>query len=117
MKHRTENLGSACQRLRGIDDLNHRPQTLLAHSLREPHMCYLIEGRRRRHNVVFRTARNDLFGLTEKGLLVVRKEGRVNACYTLGDLGEKMEGLAVRKLPDASPPADSQSTLDLRPCS
>ncbi len=115
VKHRTEELRSAGQRLRGLEGLNHRQQALLAHSFREPNTRYLIEGHRRSHNVSFQTARDDLFGLAEKGLLVVRKEGRVNAFYTPGDLGEKLEELAIRKSPATSPAADPQSTFDLRP--
>jgi hypothetical protein len=61
--------------------------------------------------VAFQTARDDLFGLAEKSLLVVQKEGRVNAFYAPADLGHKLEGLAVKK-PDANPSADHQFPLD-----
>lgn len=111
VKHRTEELRSASQRLRGLGGLNHRQQALLAHSLREPNTRYLIEGHRRSHNVAFQTARDDLFGLAEKSLLVVQKEGRVNAFYAPADLGHKLEGLAVKK-PDANPSADHQFPMD-----
>ncbi len=81
-------------RLRGADDLNHRQQAVLVHALGNPGARYIIEGHRRCHGVVFQTARTDLFDLAERGLLDIRKEGRVNAFYAPGDLRDKLARLS-----------------------
>jgi Fic family protein len=90
VRRKTAELRSASHRLRGLQNLNLRQQALLAHALREPGARYLIEGHRRSHNVAFQTARDDLFNLVERGLLVVRKEGRFNAFYAPSDLSSKL---------------------------
>ena len=110
-KRKTAEQRAAEKRLRGLEGLNHRQQALLAHALREPHPRYIIEGHRRSHSIAFQTARDDLFGLVERGLLLIRKEGRTNAFYPTTDLGEKLAKLAE------TPPtelADETLPLNLR---
>jgi Fic family protein len=56
--------------------LNHRQLALIRHALQHPGARYTIEGHRRSHNVVYQTARTDLLGLVDLGMLVKAKIGR-----------------------------------------
>jgi Fic family protein len=76
------------RRIRGLAGLNHRQQALLVHALREPQTRYIIAGHQRSHGVTHQTARNDLFDLVRRGLLTVRKEGRVYVFHAPSDVGE-----------------------------
>jgi len=105
VKRKTTELREAEHRLRGLQGLNHRQQALLAHALHQPGARYLIGSHQRSHGVTFQTARNDLFDLRERGLLVSKKEGRSNAFYAPGDLGDKLTRLAA-------PPGGGESATD-----
>ncbi|HVS51774.1 MAG TPA: Fic family protein [Opitutaceae bacterium] len=113
-QRKTRELRAAEKCLRGLDGLNHRQQALLAHSLRDQSARYVIEGHRRSHGVAFQTARDDLFDLVERGLLVARKEGRTNAFYAPADLSEKLARLTEAR-GSASPDSDSTLPLHLEP--
>ena len=56
--------------------LNHRQLALLTHALKYPGEVYKIEGHQRSHAVVYQTARADLLGLHELGLLGKQKIGK-----------------------------------------
>lgn len=108
VESKTRELRQAERKLRGLNGLNHRQQALLTHALREPHARYIIEGHRRSHGVAFQTARDDLFGLVERGLLSAQKEGRTNVFRATSDLGDKLA-----KLGEAAPVPDEKETLPL----
>ena len=99
---------SAC--LHGIQDLNHRQQALLLHALREPGTSYLIRAHQRSHGVTHQTARDDLFDLVDRGLLVVKKVGRAYRFRAPGDLSEKL-GKLSNALPQAT---EDEAALPLR---
>ncbi|MEY4487834.1 MAG: hypothetical protein RIQ79_342 [Verrucomicrobiota bacterium] len=105
VKRKTAELRKAEYCLRGLQGLNHRQQALLAHALQQPGTRYLIGSHQHSHAVSFQTARNDLFDLAERGLLVTRKEGRSNAFYAPGDLEDKLSHLATSAVvPPATDP-------------
>ncbi len=60
--------------LRGL--LNSRQISLLTHALKHPGFDYLIDAHQHSHNVAYATARSDLLGLAELGLLEQTKRGR-----------------------------------------
>lgn len=62
--------------LRADEDLNHRQLVLLSDALRHPDASYTLAEHQASHNVVYETARTDLFDLRDKGFLVARKRGR-----------------------------------------
>lgn len=70
----TERLLAGSGRLRSR--LNHRQLALLTHALKHPGEAYRIEGHQRSHRVVYQTARADLLGLHELGLLGKEKIGK-----------------------------------------
>ena len=57
------------------DRFNHRQRELLTHALRHPSQVYTIAEHQARQQVVYQTARTDLLGLDEAGLLVKSTAG------------------------------------------
>jgi len=49
---------------------------MLAHALRHPAHRYTIESHQRSHNVVYATARSDLYQLADQGWLTRHRIGR-----------------------------------------
>lgn len=89
----TERLLAGSGKLRSR--LNHRQLTLLTHALKYPGEVYKIEGHQRSHAVVYETARSDLLGLHELGLLGKQKVGKsflfdapINLRETIAKLAE-----------------------------
>ena len=70
--------------------LNHRQLALIRHALGHPGAHYTIEGHRRSHEVVYQTARTDLLGLAELGILVKRKMGRSFVFLTSASLQSRL---------------------------
>lgn len=70
--------------------LNHRQRALLAHALKHPEAVYTIAGHRKLHDVVYQTARTDLLGLAEAGLLVMGKLGRGHAFLVPTNLSARL---------------------------
>jgi Fic family protein len=98
--------------LRGMQDLNHRQQALLLHALREPGTVYQVGAHQRSHGVTHQTARDDLFDLVERGLLVLlRKVGRAYRFRAPEDLGDKLGKLSSTASP---PPMENEGTLPLK---
>lgn len=64
------------EKIAAMRDLNHRQRALLAHALRHPAHHYTIESHQRSHNVVYATARSDLYQLADQGWLTRHRVGR-----------------------------------------
>ena len=60
-------------------ELNHRQEVILTHELRNPNHAYSIAAHQSYQGIAYATARVDLFGLADSGLLERRKKG--NAFY------------------------------------
>jgi len=56
--------------------LNIRQRALLASAIEKPHKIFTIETHANVHGVTYQTARTDLLGLRDMGLLRMRKEGK-----------------------------------------
>ena len=76
VKRKTGELRRLEQELRGMGWLNPRQGALISHALRHPRSDYTIASHQTSHGVVYETARTDLLGLAERGLLESRKIGR-----------------------------------------
>lgn len=109
LEQKKNELQAAAESLRGVQDLNHRQQALLAHALREPATRYLIGAHQRSHGVTHQTARDDLFDLVERGLITVRKLGRTYHFRAPNDLRNKLTLLATND----SSPADTNLNMTL----
>ncbi|MBI5772298.1 MAG: Fic family protein [Verrucomicrobia bacterium] len=82
--------------LQGHPDLNHRQQAVLAHAIRHPGFSYNIAGHMARHGIAYDTARLDLLGLAERGLLEQRKAGKALAFTVPVDLEQRLRIKGVR---------------------
>ena len=82
------------QMLRNRTDLNHRQLALLAHAVRHPGWEYTTRSHMTSHNVVYATARADLFRLAELRLLDRHRRGRkLNVFLTPPDFEERIRTL------------------------
>ena len=72
--------------------LNLRQRTLLASALEKPSEVFTIEAHANVHGVTYQTARTDLLGLRDMGLLEMRKEGKKFVFKPPPDLAGRLEG-------------------------
>ena len=84
----TESMLRSSEQLRG--QLNHRQLALIRHAVRHPGAGYTIEGHRQSHNVVYQTARADLLGLADMGILDQRKVSRSFLFYAPADIEHRL---------------------------
>lgn len=76
--------------IKSLDLLNHRQRDLIDSALRHPNRDYTIKGHQTVHNVVYQTARTDLFELVELGLFEKRKRRRSWIFRPVTDLEEAL---------------------------
>lgn len=72
-------------------NLNHRQYYLLSHSLRHPDAEYTVKSHQKLNNIVYETARKDLFGLTKNNLLSLKKRGKEYLFFPFEDLARKLK--------------------------
>jgi hypothetical protein len=75
--------------------LNHRQIALLSHAIRHPLHQYSVTPHQTRHNVVYETARTDLAGLAERGLLIKSKVGKTFYFTPVPNLEKSLERLGA----------------------
>ena len=92
-----DEMRGAKEKFRGLADLNLRQQALIAHALRKPDTQYVVAGHQRSHGVTHQTARDDLFDLIRRELLVVGKEGRRYVFQAPTDLARRLQFAAGRR--------------------
>ncbi len=71
--------------------LNHRQRSLLLHAIRNPGSVYEIAGHQAAHRVTYPTARADLLGLVELGLLDQDRRGKAFVFMPVSDLARRLE--------------------------
>lgn len=71
-------------------DLNHRQIALLSHALRHPDHVYTVKSHSKSNSIVSETARTDLIGLEDKGLLTKRKVGKAYGFIPISDLSGQL---------------------------
>lgn len=71
--------------------LNHRQRELLAHALHHPDASYDIQSHRRRHGVVYQTARQDLLDLEAAGFLKRDQVGRAFSFSPVAHLERRLK--------------------------
>lgn len=74
--------------------LNHRQLALLTHALKHPGEIYRVAKHQAVHDVVYQTARADLLGLEELGLLMKSKHGNAFVFHAPDNLAERFQGLS-----------------------
>lgn len=92
--------------LKRSTDLNHRQHALLVHAIRHSDAEYTIRSHSTSHDVVYATARSDLFRLAELGLLERRRIGRKTYVFHAPpNLEERIRSLAAGgRHPDPTQP-------------
>ncbi|HWA53009.1 MAG TPA: Fic family protein [Solirubrobacterales bacterium] len=81
--------------LKGTDYLNGRQLALLTDAIRDPEASYSFDSHARSHRVSHETARADLRGLAERGLLIKRRRGRQHLFEPPADLPERLRESAT----------------------
>ncbi len=76
-------------------DFNHRQRSILGHALRHPDAVLDIQSEKARHGVAYATARADLMGLADLGLLSMRRKGRKYVFDVPADLGNRVASREV----------------------
>ena len=79
--------------LQGSAELNHRQLVVVRDALRDPDESFTIQAQARRHRVVYESARSDLLGLVELGLLTKRKVGKKFVFRSVPDFSERLRSL------------------------
>jgi Fic family protein len=77
--------------LQGADGLNHRQLALLTDAIRNPDGAYTFGSHATSHRVTHETARSDLSGLDERGLLLRRSKGRGYIFEPVPDLAQRLK--------------------------
>lgn len=72
-------------------EFNHRQIALLGHALRHPDGSYTVKSHSSAHNIVQQTARTDLLGLENRGLLIRHKVGKAYYFFPADNLAEELE--------------------------
>jgi len=77
--------------LDSVDGLNGRQIVLLTHAVKHPDHVYTFAGHAHSHRVTHETARADLSGLAERGLLARRRGGRAYRFEPAADLPKRLK--------------------------
>lgn len=80
-------------KLKALRMFNHRQTGLIRHALKHPHQEYDILSHQKSHGVVYQTARTDLLQLQAKGLLEMKKRGKVMVFTAPRDLATRLRKL------------------------
>jgi Fic family protein len=72
------------------DDFNHRQVTVLEHALRKPGFVYTVASHSRSHHVSGETARKDLTGLVDAGLMIQSRRSKHYAWVAVDDLAQRL---------------------------
>lgn len=79
--------------VRRLGVFNHRQAAVIRHALRHPGQLYTFVSHQRSHGIVYQTARTDLLGLSERGILEKAKRGRENIFRAPADLDSRLKRL------------------------
>ena len=88
---------AAASALRDLPFLNYRQRTILTEMLRDPRRVFTFKSHRITQGITNMTARADLIGLVERGLLTDTQIGRERAFVPPVDLAEKLEKKTKRR--------------------
>ena len=80
--------------LRGVPNLNNRQLGVIGEALRNPDAYFTFAGQKRLHRVAYQSARTDLLGLENLGLLHRVQSGRKFEFWPVDDLSDRLRVLA-----------------------
>jgi Fic family protein len=93
LRRKVREVKSLEQRLRGAERLNARQRAVVSDAMRHPERQYTIAGHASFHRVTHETARTDLMGLAELGLLDRHRRRRPFMFSAPDDLSERLENM------------------------
>ncbi len=76
IERKTEEFHNAESHMKALDLFNHRQAELLLHAIKHPNHRYTFASHGKSHGIVYQTARTDLLGLAEQGMLSPQKKGK-----------------------------------------
>ena len=76
--------------LQSIEWFNHRQVEVIQHALKHPGHKYVIAAHQKAQDVAYQTARTDLMGLAERGILEQRKRGKQMVFVSPVDLAARL---------------------------
>lgn len=90
IERKTAELREVESHMRALDLFNHRQVEIIRHALKHPHHRYTITGHQNSQGVTYQTARTDLLNLSERGVLEMRKRGKMMVFSVPKDLPDRM---------------------------
>lgn len=99
----------------GINGLNHRQIAVAYDAIQNPHATFTIKQHAGLNQVTNATARSDLFGLEQRGILQKRLEGAKWVFSAPMHLKKRLQSGSFRRVPDKvrKVPAESLATTEL----
>ncbi len=91
LQRKTEELHDVRRMLDDVEGLNGRQIVLLTHAVKHPDHTYTFGGHARSHRVTHETARADLGGLADRGLLLRNRRGRSYVFEPAPNLRERLK--------------------------
>jgi len=82
------------QLLQGLPRLNHRQLAVIGEALRDPSARFTIAGQKRLHRVAYQSARTDLLGLQNLGVLRRVQSGKKFEFWPVNGLSDQLRALA-----------------------
>lgn len=95
ISRKTKEVRESEKLLKNWRQLNHRQQAIIGNALRHPGAVYTVEGHQMSQATAYETARKDLLGLVQEGLLEQRNSGRKLLFYPSATLETSIRGGSV----------------------
>ena len=83
------------QLLQGLPKLNHRQLAVVGKALRDPYARFTIAGQKRLHRVAYQSARTDMLGLEDLGVLRRVQSGKKFEFWPVDELSDRLTALAA----------------------
>ena len=91
IQRKTEETRQMEAQLQSIEWFNHRQVEVIQHALKHPGHKYVIAAHQKAQDVAYQTARTDLMGLAERGILEQRKRGKQMVFVSPVDLAARLQ--------------------------
>lgn len=91
IKRKAQEVRELDRKARSLRSLNHRQKALISHALKNPDVGVTVYSHQGAHDIAYGTARSDLKGLTEKGLLTEEKSGKTRIYYPAPNLEQQLK--------------------------
>ena len=95
LTRKSTEIAEAERLLRGVPNLNHRQLDVVGKALRDPYAHFTIGSQKRLHRVAYQSARTDLLGLEDLGVLRRVQSGKKFEFWPVDDLSARLRALAV----------------------